>query len=137
MRLNPADIPEVSMQFMHDVHLEEVDMLNELYDLLDEAEKGGDAPELEEKVDALLSHTIAHFAGEDEKMQELHFPPYIVHKHEHDRLLEEYTTVVEQWKDSGELAPLAEYLRVALPAWIMNHISTMDYVTANFFAMHE
>ena len=90
MRLNPADIPEVSMQFMHDVHLEEVDMLNELYELIEQVEAGKDVPELEEKVDALLSHTIAHFKGEDEKMQELHFPPYVVHKHEHDRLLEEF-----------------------------------------------
>jgi len=137
MRLNPADIPEVPIQFMHDVHLEEVGMLNELYELLEQDEAGSDVPELEAKVDALLAHTVAHFKGEDDKMQEYGFPPYVVHKHEHDRLLEEFASVVQQWKDDGELAPLAEYLRVTIPAWMMDHISTMDYVTANFFAMHE
>ena len=105
--------------------------------MLDQAEEGRDVPELAAKVDALLSPTLTHFAGEDEKMLKLQFPPYPVHKHEHDRLLEEFTAVVDQWKASGELAPLAEYLKVTIPAWMMDHISTMDYVTANFFAMHE
>lgn len=137
MRLNPSDIPKVPMQSMHDVHLEEADMLNELYALLEQVEVGKDAPELEEKVDAFLAHTVTHFAGENKKMQESGFPPYVVHKHEHDRLLAEFTNIVDQWKHDGELAPLAEYLRQTIPAWIMNHISTMDYVTANFLAMHE
>lgn len=137
MRLNPSDIPEVAMQFMHDVHLDEVDMLNELYGLIEEVEQGNDVPGLTEMVDALLAHTRAHFAGENEKMRKHQFPPYPIHKQEHDRLLQEFTVVVDQWKQSGELVPLADYLRITLPAWMMNHISTMDDVTANFLAMHE
>jgi len=137
MRLNPSDIPEVPVRFMHDVHLEEVGLLNDLYALIEQAEAGNDVPGLEAKVDELLAHAVIHFEGENEKMRELQFPPYPVHRHEHERLLEEFTSVVGQWKQSGELAPLAEYLRETIPAWMMDHISTMDYVTANFFAVHE
>jgi hemerythrin len=137
MTLTPSDFPEVAMPFMHDNHLEEVDLLNAIYALIEQVEAGGEAPELAARVDTLLSHTIAHFASENEKMRESRFPPYPVHKREHDRFLEEFTRVVETWKKTGDLAPLAKYLRETIPAWMKHHISTMDYVTANFLAMHE
>jgi len=137
MKLNPSDIPEVPARFMQEAHLEEMEMLNEVYALIDKAAAGEAVAELETKVDALLAHTAAHFADEEARMREFHFPPYPVHKQEHDRLLAEFTAAVKDWKKSGELAPLAVYLQETIPAWLMRHVSTMDYVTAHFLTMHE
>ena len=70
-------------------------------------------------------------------MLELNFPPYPVHKHAHDEYLNEFGVLVDSWRSSGDLAPVVTFLQQTTPAWLKQHISTMDLVTANFFAMHE
>jgi len=137
MKLNPSDIPEVAMPFMQKTHLEEVAMLNELYDLFDRNEQGEEVLELDLKIEALIEHTHAHFAREEEMMLALSFPPYPVHKQAHDQFFQGFEAVVVQWRESGDVIPVANFLRQITPAWMQQHISTMDFVTANFFAMHE
>jgi len=137
MKLSRSDFPEVAISFMQQTHLEEVDMLNALYDLFERAEQGEDVPELVASIEALLEHTHAHFAREEEEMLKLNFPPYPVHKQAHDQFLQDFEAVVVQWRASEDVAPVADFVRQITPAWMQQHISTMDFVTANFFAMHE
>lgn len=134
MKLNPSDIPEVSIPFMQKTHLEEVEMLNELYALFEQDQS---SPELGEKIEALVVHTHAHFTREEEKMLELNFPAYPMHKQAHDEYLDEFDALVADWRSSGDLAPVALFLQHSTPTWLQQHISTMDFVTANFFAMCE
>ena len=137
MMLNPSDIPEVAMPFMQQTHLEEVAMLNELYDLFERAEQGEQVLELADKIELLFEHTHAHFAREEEKMQALNFPPYPIHKQAHDQFLQDFTAVIVHWRESGDVAPVSGFLRQVTPVWMQQHIATMDFVTANFFAIHE
>jgi hemerythrin len=137
MKLNPSEIPEVAMPFMQEAHLEEVAMLNELYDLFDKSRQGEEVSGLAEKIEALVVHTHAHFERENEKMLALSFPPYPVHKQAHDEYLNDMDAVVAAWRESGELVPVMVFFEEATPAWLQQHISTMDFVTANFFAMCE
>lgn len=134
MRLNASDIPEVAVAAMHAVHLEEVGMINAIYELLEAIEGGASDAGLAPKLDELLNHATSHFRGEDALMERYQFPPYPVHKAAHDKFLYEMEQVVSRWKADGELEPLARFMREDLPAWIKEHISTMDYVTAQFIA---
>ena len=36
-----------------------------------------------------------------------------------------------------DLEPIAHFLKETTPAWLQQHIATMDAVTANFFSMCE
>jgi len=137
MKIDPASIPEVAMEFMQETHLEEVAMLNELYEMFDRVEAGEDLYELPWKIETLAAHTHAHFAREEERMVELNFPPYLMHKMAHDEYLFAFDGVLDAWRSSGDLAPVARFLKETTPAWMQQHIATMDFVTANFFSMHE
>jgi len=137
MKIDPASIPEVAMPFMQETHLEEVAMLNEIYEMFDRVAAGEDLYELPWKIETLSAHTHAHFAREEERMVELGFPPYPMHKQAHDEYLADFDRVVESWRSSGDVALVAHFLRETTPAWMQQHIATMDFVTANFFSMHE
>lgn len=137
MIIDENDIPKVAMPFMHETHLEEVALLNALYLLLEKYEQGVRVPELGEKIEALLAHTYAHFKREEESMIALNFPPFPVHKQAHDDYLKDFNAVVGEWRSSGDVAAFSLFLRETTPAWMQQHIATMDFVTANFFAMCE
>ena len=137
MKLNPSDIPEVAMPFMQQTHLEEVAMLNALYELFDKLADGEDVPQLSGELEALAAHTHAHFSREEEKMLALNFPPYPIHKHAHDEYLAEFDALLDDWRKSGDVAPVADFLQNSTPDWMQQHIGCMDFVTANFFAMAE
>lgn len=135
--IDKSDIPTVAMPFMQATHMEEVALLNELYLLFEAYEAGQHVPDLAEKIEALSSHTDAHFKREEESMVALGFPPYPIHKQAHDDYLNDFNAVLADWRSSGDLAALMLFLKETTPAWMIQHISTMDVVTANFFAMCE
>ncbi len=137
MRLHTEAFVKVEMPFMQAVHEEEIGMLNVLFAMLEEAEAGrAVSDQLTIGIDAFQAHLVTHFAGEEERMQACGFPPFEIHKGEHDRLLAEISSVIEQWKQDEVLEPLAAWLRHDLPAWMQQHIATMDSVTAHFLSMH-
>jgi len=137
MKINPSDITEVCIPFMQETHLEEIDMLNTLYDLFECFRQGKEVPELAGQVQAIAEHTHAHFERENEKMRALNFPPYSVHKQVHDEYLSRMDDTILTWQASKDITPLISFFEQETPAWMQQHISTMDFVTANFFAMVE
>jgi len=135
MKLSCDDFPEVPLSEMHKVHIEEVDMINAIYDLLEAVEKGGaDKALLTERLDELLEHTREHFANEERLMSEYHFPPYAMHKGVHDLFMADMEQMVADWRSTQQTGPVKQFMCVELPAWMKQHISTMDFVTAGFLA---
>lgn len=137
MHIDVNDIPEVSMRFMHDTHLEEVLLLNEIYVMFDRYKQGDDVAGLAEKIEALSLHTHEHFKREEEHMIRLNFPPYPVHKQAHDDYLQAFDAVLDDWRLTFDVAAVALFLTETTAVWMQQHISTMDFVTANFFASCE
>ena len=137
LQLKASEFSQMSTPFMQDTHEEEITMLNELYRLFARVRNGEEALQLEEKVDTLVKHTHDHFERENEQMRIHHFPPYLIHKQVHDQHLAEMDEVVAKWKRSGDIKPLMTFFEETTPEWMRQHISTMDFVTANFLAMHS
>lgn len=134
--INKQELPQVAAQFMNDVHDEDIDIINELYALIQKYESD---PTLvnEELLNAQyqkwFEHTVAHFKGEEEKMLELNFPPYPMHKGEHENALQVMDDVFRTWQSSKDIDVLKNYISQELPEWLRNHIQTMDTITAMFF----
>jgi len=134
--INKENIPLVAMEFMNDVHMEDVDIINKLFDSLltyeitpsEENEKVFNENYME-----WFEHTIEHFRGEEIMMQEKEFPPYPMHKGEHENGLRIMDETFRHWKLSKDIDQMKNYLSVTLPAWLTHHIQTMDTVTAMFF----
>lgn len=126
--MTQEELPMVALASMNDTHLEDVIMINELARLIDE----GSMDEITEKLDIFIIHTVEHFSGEEKMMLEKGFPPYQMHKTEHDKALAQMKEVSEYWKAHKDLNALGHYIKVFMPAWLVQHVGTMDTVTARF-----
>ena len=135
MLLDEATFPRVDLEFMNQVHLEEIDMLNELAELFAARRAGKQVEQLlDGRLRALLEHTRQHFAQEENLMRQAGFPPYPVHKQEHDRILGELEALFAGWETSGDSRELERYLLTTLPDWMVRHVASMDKVTAHYLA---
>eukprot|EP01155_Anaeramoeba_flamelloides_P032871 Anaeramoba_flamelloidesa95277_16.p1 GENE.a95277_16~~a95277_16.p1 ORF type:complete len:147 (+),score=7.14 a95277_16:8-448(+) len=136
MLIDKNNLPLVAMDFMNDVHMEDVDIINELYDLVLKYEQNPlveNAQKIDTKYEEWFEHTVNHFKGEEIEMEQKGFPPFMVHKGEHDNALNVMDNIYKQWQTSRDITILKNYLGVTLPDWLTNHIQTMDTITAMFF----
>ncbi len=92
-----------------------------------------DDTELVERLQALVDHTHEHFAQENRWMDETGFPPVMIHKGEHERVLGVMEQVLEKARE-GDPGP-ARQLIEQLPAWFDQHAMSMDQALAMF--MHK
>lgn len=133
--VNVDSLPQVALGFMNEDHREEARLLNELGDALSafRRDRGDDAAVLE-RLAAFEAHTRAHFVREEAAMRRAGFAPYPVHKAEHDHVLAELEIETRRFRERGEAERLWAYVSQAIPAWLVGHIESMDYVTARFLA---
>ncbi len=130
------EIPQVAMGFMNEVHTEDVDIINRVYEhiqryLEDASDENAAAIDLE--YEQWYEHTLDHFEGEEIKMLELNFPPYGMHKNEHAKALQRMESIYRSWKQNRDITVLKDYIGEEIPLWLTTHIQTMDTVTALFF----
>jgi len=128
-------IPQVALPFVNQDHRVEGDLLNRLHEALQAHRQGGPQAPVLPAFEKLLTHTREHFGREEAAMLRAAFPPYSVHKEEHDRVLEEMVAEGEAFREAGDVARLWRYVAEAVPGWFVAHILSMDTVTAQFVAM--
>ena len=136
MLIDKSNLPLVAMEFMNDVHLEDVDIINELFDAILEYENNPtdeNEQTLNSKYKSWYDHTVDHFKGEEVMMKEKNFPPYPIHQGEHLFALNRIEEVFNEWQTKKDITILKAYMIEELPNWLVNHIQTMDIVTAMFF----
>ncbi|MBT3203570.1 MAG: hemerythrin family protein [Gammaproteobacteria bacterium] len=135
--LTPESIPLVSINFMNQTHLEEVDMVNALMDAIRAKQSGTQNDnEISSQLTEWLEHTKAHFARENELMQETGFPAMPVHVDEHEIAFNRMQTVVTAWEQNKDLDLLNDYVFTLWPNWFKAHVSSMDKITAEFALMN-
>lgn len=83
-----------------------------------------------ERLDALITHSIAHFEQENQWMEENRFPPAGCHRREHETVLE-VMVEVRRRVALGE-ADLGQRLAEEMPLWFEHHVDTMDNMLAQF-----
>ncbi|HEY9129122.1 MAG TPA: hemerythrin family protein [Sulfurovum sp.] len=129
------EIPKVDMDFMNEVHKEDVDIINNIFEhILSYDGSQESAAAIDKLYEEWIEHTVVHFENEEIKMREMRFPPYLAHKGEHDRALQEMRNLFAYWQQQRDIKALKIYFIETLPAWLHTHIATMDTVTARFFA---
>ncbi|MGA8892213.1 MAG: hemerythrin family protein [Anaeromyxobacteraceae bacterium] len=129
-------IPQVALPFVNHDHREEARLLNDLADAVAGHQSGKVPVEaVLNRLDALFEHTQEHFGREEEAMQKAGFPAYPVHKGEHERVLGEMEAEEVHFRETGDTARLTAYVTEGVPAWFIQHIQSMDAVTAQFVVM--
>jgi hemerythrin len=136
MLIDKKDLPLVDMDFMNNTHFEDVDIINELYEDILNYEKDNSSNNYEKlglNYTNWLEHTKKHFETEEIQMIEKGFFAYAFHKNEHDINLDEITKLWNIFEEDKEIKKLRFYFENILVSWLINHIQTMDTVTARFF----
>ena len=76
-------------------------------------------------------HLREHLERENALMERTGFFAIDMHKGEHDRVLAE-TAAMQAKLDAGDLATVRAYVTDTLPDWFINHLQSMDTMTAQF-----
>ncbi len=126
--------PQVALDFMNRDHAEFVALRDQLLGLLSAKSPGARVDTL---LSELLEHTRYHFAEEERLMRETGFPPYRMHKGEHDNVLTDMSARIERWKQGRDTAALRDWLEHRVGDWFITHVGTMDLVTAGFIATKQ
>ena len=72
-------------------------------------------------------------------MEEYQFPAREQHRHEHQQFLRNMNIECRLWQSDHNLAAagrLERYVEEDFPHWLVNHIVTVDTVTASYIARH-
>lgn len=136
MLIDKNSLPLVDIDFMNKTHFEDVDLINKLYENIEEFEKENSTINFDGiKTSYInwLNHTIQHFATEEEEMEKKGFFAYPFHKDEHDANIEDMRAVWSNFETSKNISELKNYLEYDVVNWLINHIKSMDTVTARFF----
>jgi hemerythrin len=125
------DYPQVALDFMNRDHAEFVALREKLLSIL---ASGSPNDTVDTSLNELLDHTQHHFAEEERLMHEVNFPPFPMHKGEHDAVLADMSARVTSWKQDRDAKSLREWLDKNVGDWFVNHVSSMDFVTARFIS---
>ncbi len=126
--ITQEQLPMVAMPSMNDTHLEEILIINRL----ENAARDNEIEAVREILNELLEHTAMHFFDEEDMMEETLFPAFKMHKSEHDRHLHELRSVIKYFEEHNDTKAIHAYIEGNLTPWLINHIETMDTVTAMF-----
>ncbi len=125
------DLPRVAVASMNATHAEELAIIERLLAALAE----DDAAAAQAAAEDFARHVEEHFSREERLMERHGFPPYPIHKGEHDRV----RAVVAQACAGLDTAEGRERLKAFIERdflpWLVNHVSTLDTATAHFLAM--
>lgn len=128
--INFDELPKVALDFMNQDHQDAVNLVNDI----EKYYEAGDVDGAKDNLKRLQEHCKDHFSHEEQEMRAHSFPPYQVHKQEHDRVLMELDMVITQLENHGDLSKVSGYLKNEFPTWFAQHLATMDLRTAQFIA---
>ncbi len=109
-------------------HKKLVDLLNHLFDAMSEG-KGKQV--VGSVLEELLKYTEYHFGVEEKKMKEMGYPAYPGHQAEHQKFVEEATTLYRKFQ-GGDLFISLDTLNF-LKDWLNKHILQTDMAYKPFF----
>jgi len=128
-------IQQLPVTFMNEDHAHALVILDGLMDAVRACPE--DLDSLGECLMEFISHSREHFEREEKAMQSSQFPPYPIHKSEHDRVLgwleDTLTALRSNALDASQLNRIGEEMK----SWFFQHIQSMDAVTANWIASHQ
>ncbi len=131
--------PQVDLEFMNAEHRKAFDDANEIKQLLGMAKKDLKLVEkdIDKRLKKLLADTVNHFHLEEKCMEEYQFPAREKHQQEHQRVLAWMVDEHSRWQSQPSVEAmlrLEHYVGEEFPQWLVNHIVTMDTVTASYIA---
>lgn len=128
------ELPRLAVAFMNEDHAHAARQWETMLNALEDYPTSGNG--LLVASEDFLRHSREHFNREEEAMRASGFPPYEVHKQEHDRVLAWLETLVAGIRAGMDQAELRVTIQRDVAEWLVRHVQTMDQVTALWIDSH-
>lgn len=122
---------EVGIDFIDQDHIQLIDVINEVYELI---EVKAAAPQIAKAFNKLSAVTLSHFAHEEQKMAEIHYKYEVAHRAEHKKLINEFKMLKMKFDATNVLS---ETTSMFLRDWLLKHIATVDAAFAEAIRQAE
>lgn len=129
------EIPQLPVAFMNEDHLHAASQIETMKTALSAYPHSREPLMLACR--AFLEHNREHFAREEAAMQTTRFPPFSVHKGEHERVLRWLEGLVADIEAGLDIDAATQAVDCDIPAWFTLHIQTMDMATAAWVSTRE
>jgi len=126
--LKKSTLPKVAYEDMNEMHYEEADLINNLFE---EIESGSD-DRITSATESLLEHMQKHFDYEEGMLKNRGFAMFDIHRNDHARILNETRMAYMNWRNFRDKEALKEFLEDEFIEWLNLHIQAMDSVAAEF-----
>lgn len=127
-----VELPQLPVSFMNADHAHAVEQWQDMRSALSEYPEN--AERLFAACEAFVAHNCAHFAREEEAMRASRFPPYPIHKEEHERVLGWLEQLLSRVAARAPKNGIVDEIEKAIPEWLVQHVLSMDTVTAGWIA---
>ena len=117
LQLNDTDLTGIGV--IDDQHQQILDQVT----LLDELASSGNREQIGQRINRIVSHTLAHFEFEEELMEQADYEFVKVHKRLHDHFIQRLAEYTQRF-DAGE--EIAVELSQFLADWLRSHFSHED-----------
>ena len=128
MFLKKEELPVVPKDEMNEIHYEEVDIINDLYN----SAANNDVEKTKEFLEEFINHIEDHFGFEEDLMEQNEFFAYPMHKMEHDNVRMRIYKLKEDFEKTKDTNLIVSFLENEFKPWLINHLNTMDMATASF-----
>ena len=134
--LRDSNVPALSLDFINKDHTEAAALIRQIDQVIHEIHQADlvFVDELNELLCSLFKTQRDHFMREEQAMANAGYPAFHIHKQEHNRLLNELTSLMDHWKKYQDVDSVALYMREIFPNWFSNHIKHMDRVCADYIS---
>ena len=126
--IDKENLPWVNNEAINEIHLEEVDMLNTLSNIIDKQ----DTDAITSQIQLLVEHMQKHFSFEEGLMKDKSYLMYTIHQADHNKVLNETRYILVDWRNAKDIERLKEYFQDELIEWLDQHIKAMDIPMAEF-----
>jgi len=131
--LQADSIPPRALHFMAREHLDEIDLINRLYEILQhELLMSIIYPEAVQCLRKLIRATRIHFDHEEQLMREKHYPGFITHRDKHTAFMQLLQDAHDHFVATRDKKKLLDFMEQVLKDWFIDHLRSEDFQLAKF-----
>lgn len=108
------------------------ELFNRINDLLEACRKGEGREEVENTMEFLKGYIITHFGDEEKRMKEEGFEQFSSHKRAHERFIEEFEMLEDQFEEKGATVDFVIKINKTITEWFIDHIGKRDKNFASY-----
>lgn len=131
--LQADSIPPRALHFMAPEHLDEIYLINRLYEILQhDLLLSIIYPEAVQCLGKLISDARTHFDHEEQLMQDKDYPGYQTHRDKHTAFIQMLQDAHNHFVATRDKEKLLHFMEQELKDWFIDHLRSEDYRLAEF-----